>query len=129
MSARAIAQDAVTIEPVAAQPMAGPAPDKSMHRIYYGLIQAGLERAFCRNDQLRPGSYRAVLEFSVAANGQIHQPRLIGTTGNDDRDRMIARVLDGVSIGSSPPADLQQPIVMVILPQSSGHVAQCTSIN
>lgn len=131
LSARLIAQDAVTIElpPAAAQPAMGPAPDKSAYRLYYSLIQAGLERAFCKDDQLRPGSYRAVLKFTIAANGQIRQPSLVGTTGNDDRDRIIARALDGVSIGRPPPADLQQPIMMVILPQSSGHVPKCASIH
>lgn len=130
LSARSIAQDAVTIEqpPVSAQRAAGPSPDKSAHRVYYSLIQGSLERALCRDDQIRPGSYRAVLKLTIAANGLIRQPSLVGTTGNVDRDHMIAQALDGVSIGSSPPADLLQPVIMVILPQSSGYVLKCAAI-
>lgn len=130
LSARSIARDAVTLEllPASAQPAAGPVPDQSVHRVYYSLIQEGLAREFCSVDQLRPGSYRAVLKFTIGANGVIHRPSLVGTTGDGDRDRMIARTVDGMVIGSPPPADLQQPIIMVILPQSSGHVLTCASI-
>ena len=132
LSARTIADDAVTIEPLplaAARPAEfGPAPERSSHQRYFGLIQAGLERAFCKDDQLRPGRYRALLTFTIAANGRIRESRVVGTTGNDGRDRMIASALDGTSLGSPPPADLQQPIMMVILPQSSGLVLNCASI-
>jgi hypothetical protein len=132
LSARAIAQDAVTIEPLSQESVSqtnlGPAPEKSPHNRYFGLIQASLVRAFCKGNQLRPGGYRAVLTFQIAATGEIRQPRLIGTTGNDGRDRMIARTLYGMSVGSPPPPDLQQPIMMVILPQSSGHSLDCSSV-
>ena len=130
LTVRSIAHDAVTIEqpPASVQPAAGPDPDNSVHGSYYSLIQAGLQRAFCKDDQLRPGAYRAVLKFTIAQNGVIHQPSLVGTTGNGDRDWMIARALDGMSIGSPPPADLQQPIMMVILPRSSGYLPKCASI-
>jgi hypothetical protein len=130
LSARLISQDAVTLElqqnPV--RTVMEPAPDQSVHRVYFSLIQAGLERAFCRDSQVRPGGYRAVLRFSIAANGQIRQPSVVGTTGSEDRDRMIVRTLGGVSLGSAPPADLQQPIMMVILPRSSGTVLDCASV-
>jgi hypothetical protein len=130
LSARSISQNAVTIElqqsPV--RTAVEPAPSQSEHRLYFSLIQAELERAFCRESQVRPGGYRAVLRFSIAANGQIRQPSLVGTTGSDDRDRMILRTLGSASLGSAPPPDLQQPILMVILPQSSGTVLDCASV-
>jgi hypothetical protein len=127
LSARQIAQDAVTVELGSAQAesTADPGPDKSPHRLYYGLIQTSLERAFCADDRLRPGSYRAVLKFAISSNGLVRQPSLVGTTGSDDRDRRIARILDGVAIGRPPPADLAEPIMMVVLPQSSGHPPKC----
>jgi hypothetical protein len=131
LSARLIAPDAVTIElsQRPAQAAAGSSPDQNAHQIYFGLIQAGLERAFCKDSQVRPGGYRAVLKFRIAANGQIREPSVVGTTGDDERDRMILRTLDGLSLGNSPPAGLQQPIMMVILPQSSGTVLNCASIH
>jgi hypothetical protein len=130
LSARPISQDAFTIEVQQgpAQAAMDQTPDKIDHRSYFGLIQAGLERAFCKDNQIRPGSYRVVLRFTIAANGQIRQPSVVGTTGSEDRDRMILRTLENVSLGSSPPADLQQPIMMVILPQSSGAALNCASI-
>jgi hypothetical protein len=130
LSARAISQDAFTVEfqRDPAQAATDQTPDRSEHRFYFGLIQSGLERAFCKDNQIRPGGYRVVLKFTIAANGQIRQPSVIGTTGSEDRDRMILRTLENVSVGSSPPADLQQPIMMVILPQSSGTVLNCVSI-
>ncbi|MHC2461660.1 STN domain-containing protein [Bradyrhizobium embrapense] len=127
LSARSIAQDAVTIEQVqasAALAMAPP-PEKSANRFYFGVIQAGLERALCDDEQVRPGRYRAVLKFSIATDGQIRHPSLVGTTGDERRDRIIARKLDGVSLGVPPPADLQQPIMIAILPQPSGAARTC----
>jgi hypothetical protein len=130
LSARLISQGAVTIElqQSSVQTVLGPAPDQSEHRRYFGLIQAGLEHAFCRDSQIKPGEYRVVLRFSISANGQIREPSVIGTTGSEDRDRMILRALGGVSLGSAPPANLQQPILMVILPRSTGSILDCTSI-
>ncbi len=127
LSARAIAQDAVTIEQAqaSAHVVVGPPPDRSANRLYFGVIQAGLERALCDEEQVRPGGYRAVLKFTIAADGQIRQPSLVGTTGNEQRDRIIARKLDGVSLGVPPPADLQQPIMIAILPQPSGTARSC----
>jgi hypothetical protein len=129
LSARSIAQDAVTVEPERNQAQLGvdPTPDKSDHRLYYSLIQAGLERAFCDDSELQPGRYRAVLRFSIGADGRVRQPNLVGTTGSQDRDRLIVRALEHVSLGSSPPADLQQPIVVVVLPGSSGTALDCLS--
>jgi hypothetical protein len=130
LSARSISQDAFTVElqQAPAQAATDQTPDTSEHRSYFGLIQAGLERAFCKDNQIRPGSYRVVLKFTIAANGQIRQPSVVGTTGSEDRDRMVLQTLENVSLGSSPPADLQQPIMMVILPQSSGAALNCASI-
>jgi hypothetical protein len=129
--ARPIAQDAVTIDLLQTTdaPVTGPSPDKSVHSDYFSLIQSGLERAFCNDDQVRPGGYRAVLKFTITASGQIRQPSVVGTTGSEVRDRMIARKLDGMLLGNSPPAGLQQPIIMVILPQTSGAVLNCASIH
>jgi hypothetical protein len=131
LSARTIAPEAVTIERQQnpAQAAAGPSPDKSEHRRYFSQIQAGLERAFCKDDQVRPGGYRVVVKFSIAGNGQVRWPSMVGTTGSEDRDRTILLTLDGVSLGSAPPADLPQPIMMVILPKSSGTVLDCAAIH
>ena len=123
LSARLIAEDAVTIEPPPPLAQAEPAPENSAHRLYYSRIQAGLEQAFCKDNQVRPGGYRALLKFTIAADGQIRQPKVVGTTGSEARDRMIAQTLDGVELGSPPPADLRQPIMMVILPQTCGRAS------
>lgn len=128
LSARSIARDAVTIEsarPAAVAGAASPPPDKSTHRLYFGLIQTALERAFCKDDPARPGAYRMVVTFAIDADGRIRQPRVVGSTGGDDRDRMILRRLEGVSLSSAPPADLPQPVMMAILPRSSGTLLAC----
>lgn len=131
LSARPIAQDAVTIElqPTPVRAAASPEHDNNDRRGYYGVIQASIARAFCSSDLVQPGAYRAIVKFSVTAMGQIRQPSLIGTTGRDDRDRMILRTLDGMSMAVPPPADLQQPIMMVILPRSSGAALNCGAVH
>jgi outer membrane biosynthesis protein TonB len=69
-----------------------------------------------------------VLKFTIDENGQVRQARVVGTTGNGERDRDILRTLGGISLASSPPADLPQPIMMVILPESSGASLNCVSL-
>jgi TonB family protein len=131
LSGRSIGQNAVTIEAVSQNhvpPQAEPPAGKSAHQRYYGLIQTALERQFCKNSEIRPGQYRAVLKFTVAPNGQIRQSSLVGSTGDRERDRAITRTLDTIAIEVKPPADLPQPIMMVILPQSSGNVLNCTGL-
>lgn len=131
LMARAIAEDAVTIE-VPSQLRVNhhlePAPEKSAHHKYYALIQSVLARALCTDDQLRPGGYRAVLSFTIGGNGQIVGSRVVGTTGSDGLDRMIVHALNRMELGRPPPPGLQQPIMMIVLPQSSGMVLDCASI-
>jgi hypothetical protein len=130
LSARLISQDAVTIEPQQrpVETALAPPPEQSVHRFYFGLIQAALEHAFCRENNIRPGGYRVVLRFSISASGQLIEPNLVVTTGDAERDRSILRALGDVRLGSAPPADLQQPISLVILPQSAGTSIDCARV-
>ncbi|RTL63026.1 MAG: hypothetical protein EKK41_24240 [Hyphomicrobiales bacterium] len=130
LTAVAIAKDAVTIqEPPVARPPVDPdlLPERSAHRSYYGAMQLALEQAFCRDAELQPGDYRAVMTFKIAGDGRINGARLLGTTGSPDRDEKILHALEGLSLESPAPADLAQPIMMVILPRASGTSLECTT--
>jgi len=84
---------------------------------YDALVQARVWEALCRDAHTAPGSYRALLRFHINAEGRIHQPRLISSTGDARRDGMLPEMLGKISIGQPPPPDLMQPLTMLMLPQ------------
>ncbi|MCW5298904.1 hypothetical protein DXT88_12050 [Herbaspirillum lusitanum] len=84
---------------------------------YDALVQARVWEALCKDAHTAPGSYRALLRFRIDAQGRIRQPRLVSSTGDARRDSMLTDTLANVGIGQPPPADLMQPLTMLMLPQ------------
>jgi hypothetical protein len=92
---------------------------------YPGLIQARVWAALCEDSRTRPGAYRSLLRFGVDAAGRIERPRLLGSTGNATRDVAMVQVLQRVRLASSPPADMPQPVTLLIVPFDADGGAQC----
>jgi hypothetical protein len=121
--ARTIAPDTFTIVPT--DPLS-PALREAKHAsvFYYGMIQTGIMAALCRHRETMPGSYRATMQYWIDGAGRIAQVRLIGTTGEKDRDDAIKRaVLDVVfqpAIGAIP-----QPVTLAIELAAPGQSAGC----
>jgi len=136
LTARPIGVGAITITPAPAagpapiapgpvpSPVSSPGPAESPYAAYFALIQQRFETAFCQDAHASPGNYRAVLKFTIEPTGRIVQAELLGSTGSSQRDRAIAQALGRVSLGEPPP-DLPQPVMLLILPQSAGKVADC----
>jgi hypothetical protein len=127
LRARAISAGAITIV-ATEQPAAIPGlrPGESPYRDYFAVIQASFERAFCHNTDTGSGDYRTVVRFKIGPSGDIQQPELLGSTGNPHRDLAIAAMLGHMTIGEPPPADLPQPVMMLVTPQSSGKALNCS---
>ncbi len=129
LTARSIGIGAVTLVTAAIAPSAETlGPGASPYRTYFAAIQRSFESFFCRSENVSPGDYRTIVKFNIAANGKILRPQLIGSTGNAQRDRAIAQTLANVTF-DKPPPDLPQPLMMLILPRSSGNVLDCASPN
>ncbi|MBM0106345.1 STN domain-containing protein [Steroidobacter sp. S1-65] len=94
---------------------------------YPGLIQARVWEALCAHARTAPGTYRTLLRFEVDGAGQIQRPRLLTSTGDAHRDAAMLATLLAVRLDGPPPADLPQPVTMLIVPRDAenGDAPSC----
>ena len=91
------------------------------------VIQRSLEQVLCGHPLTRPGGYRASLRFWLDAPEQrIRAPELLESTGNPERDSAILLRLRGLSLPGLP-ADIPQPITLLLLAESPGATPPCRS--
>src|SRR5690606_23862997 len=69
---------------------------------YAGLAQRRIWQALCADARTRPGSYEALLRFSLGNDGLLHEARLLGSSGDAARDAALLQVLQRVRIESVP---------------------------
>jgi hypothetical protein len=86
---------------------------------YGGKLQAHIRDALCADPSTAIDDYRALFRFQVDAAGHVRQPYLLESTGNARRDAALVRVLGQVSV-ERPPADLPQPLTMLVAPGAAG---------
>lgn len=91
---------------------------------YRSVVQIGVWEALCNNPRTAPGSYRLLLRLNVDATGRLRGVQLLESSGDTRRDGAILAALQGARLEAPPPADLPQPVTMLILPNDShGGVA------
>ncbi len=91
------------------------------------VIQRSLEQALCSAALTRPGAYRASLRFWLTdADRRIRAPELLDSTGDTQRDAAILRRLRDLPLPGLP-ADLPQPITLLLLPETPGATPPCRS--
>ena len=89
------------------------------------VIQRSLEQALCGHPLTRPGGYRASLRFWLGASEQrIRAPELLESTGDPERDSTILQRLRDLPLPGLP-ADIPQPITLLLLPESPGATPPC----
>ncbi|MGJ7573602.1 STN domain-containing protein [Variovorax sp. RB2P76] len=93
------------------------AAEPGLDRRYDGLVQARVWEALCADSRTEPGSYRASLRLNIDPAGRLTEPRLLASTGDVARDRAMLAALSGLALDQSPPMDLRQPLMLVILPR------------
>lgn len=92
---------------------------------YLGLVQARLISALCRNGQTRPGAFRVALRFHIGPSGRLDNPVLLNTTGAQRRDAAITAILADLNLNAPPPADMPQPVTMVLAPGAADGSDEC----
>lgn len=97
----------------------------SAHQAYFAAIQRAILRALCHAPETAPGDYRLALRLRIGRDGLVSQWKLLNTTGDASHDRAFEAVLAALDIGAAPPADLPQPVAVVILPRMSQDLANC----
>lgn len=92
---------------------------------YYGRIQASLHDALCAAGAARPGNYRIGMRLWIDSAGNVMRDERINSTGLSDVDAAIDQALRHLAIGARPPAELAQPVSVVIVPQGPGVTMSC----
>jgi TonB family protein len=77
---------------------------------YAGQIQAEIEAALQRDEKTRRGHYVLALRLWLGATGQVQRAQVVSSTGDPALDQEITRVINALSIGAGPPADMPQPV-------------------
>lgn len=91
------------------------------------VIQQSLEQALCGTPLTRPGRYRARLRIWLTEPDQrIRAPELLESTGDAARDAAIVSRLRDLPLPGLP-ADLPQPITLLLLPEAPGATPPCRS--
>ncbi|KOQ19164.1 hypothetical protein ABW38_18310 [Achromobacter xylosoxidans] len=100
----------------AARPPAAGARAGAVTR-YAGVLQNTVTRALCQWTGAQFGRYRASLQLWIGRNGVVRQARVLAGTGDARRDEALAGVLAGLIMDTPPPADLPQPVTIVLAPR------------
>ncbi len=92
---------------------------------YFGDIQRAVQRALCDDTRTMPGKYRLALKLWISNTGTIQRFKRLDTTGSDKLDAAVDAVMTNVSIGRAPPAELPQPVALLIAPQQAAASTLC----
>jgi TonB family protein len=87
---------------------------------YLGLIQASVRNALCRTPTTQPGAGDLLVRFWIDSSGRVARAELLTSTGQAAEDVADATALQAIEIGQPPPAQMPQPVTMMILPRNSG---------
>jgi hypothetical protein len=128
--ARAISDGAITIMASPAQQAMppAPAPEASPYRNYFAAIQASFEGILCQGAGVIPSNYRGVIRFGIGRSGDVEHPELLDSNGTSVEDVAVSRLFAHMAIGASPPSGLPQPVMLLVLPQSSTDLANCSAL-
>lgn len=100
-------------------PVADAVVDHSRLDGYEAVLQARVWDTICATRGI-DDDRRSLLRFSVDAGGFIQRPRLLGEQADDTRDRRLLAALRRIRLDRAPPADMQQPVTLLILPAQAG---------
>ncbi|APD13577.1 TonB family protein [Pandoraea pulmonicola] len=92
---------------------------------YPGLVQTRVWQALCSHPLTAPGRYRALLRFQLDETGHVQRARLIGSTGNGQRDIAVLETLRDLRMDAAPPSDIPQPVTMLLLPHDAEFGMTC----
>ncbi len=106
------------------RPGAPAARASARKRAYFSQIQASVHAALCDDRATRPGSYRLALSIWIGADRRLDRVAL-HPTGDNRRDQRIRELLSGLPVAALPPADVEQPITLLILPRPPAHSGDC----
>ena len=122
LAVRITTEGAFTVLPVSiVRPDAAERRQIINYDVFLGNAQNRIITALCKEAATRPGTYRAALQFSIDQSGLVSDASLLDTTGDQTRDQALTSSLRGLVIGQAPPADMPQPITMLVIARSTNE--------
>jgi hypothetical protein len=91
-----------------------PSSDPSLLRAYSGVIQSDIQHALRKEAKTRNGAYSAGIKLWIDNPRTVRKTELFRSSGDQERDETIARVLDGMQVSQAPPANAPQPVMVMI---------------
>lgn len=89
---------------------------------FAAALQGALGKALCRSPLTRPGAYRAALQLWIGPVGVVEHSRLLGPTGDLQRDAALVESLRGLTIDRAPPSSLPQPVTVLVVPEAAASM-------
>lgn len=119
LAARAIDDQGFTLVSLSTSAAGTPARDAASPMVlrfnrYSAALQDAMRSALCQREETAPGSYRALVRFWIGGSGAVARTELVTSTGDDRRDALLAAVFRGLAIGTPPPADMPQPVTLLV---------------
>ncbi|WP_322516787.1 STN domain-containing protein [Rhodopseudomonas palustris] len=103
-----------------------PAPTSLMEdQRYFADVQRAVEHALCADERTLPGRYRLALKLWVGPSGEVTRAKRLDTTGDRARDDALDAAISRISVGTSPPPLLAQPIAVIVSPSYTGTITGC----
>lgn len=91
-----------------------PSSDPSQLRAYSGIIQSDIQHALRKDAKTRNGAYSAGIKLWIDNPRTVRKTELFRSSGDQERDETIARVLEGMQVSQAPPANTPQPVTVMI---------------
>ncbi|MBN8752873.1 MULTISPECIES: STN domain-containing protein [Variovorax] len=99
---------------------APPAPSEAdaQRQRYLARMQARITQALCGDAATAPGAVRLALRFRIDRANTIRQLEVHAQEGHAGMEAKLRLRLAGLDLGAAPPAQLGQPVTMLVLPGS-----------
>jgi hypothetical protein len=81
---------------------------------YIGVVQSDIQKALKRAVKTHAGDYRAGIRIWVDRSRMVQRTELFRSTGDKDRDTLIASALQGLVLSRPTPANTPQPFSFMI---------------
>jgi hypothetical protein len=94
------------------------------YQTYFADLQDAVTQVLCRRPETQPGRYRLGLQLWIGPSGAVLASHLLDSTGDDQRDAIISDLLGAATL-AAPPAELAQPVTLVLLAQPAKRPTGC----
>jgi protein TonB len=82
---------------------------------YSGLVKGEVLEQLSDDDKLRKGSYKAAVQIWIREDGSVGRAKVVSSSGDAGRDRIIEADMQRVRISRPPPPEAPQPMTIAVV--------------